>query len=32
MLPVERLKQAANNTLSNKAIFTEGFAYSPDEG
>lgn len=32
MLPVERLKQAANNALSNKAIFTEGFAYGPDEG
>lgn len=32
MLPVERLKQAANYALSNKAIFTEGFAYGPDEG
>ncbi|KAJ5835480.1 Pyridoxal phosphate-dependent transferase major region subdomain 1 [Penicillium robsamsonii] len=32
MLPVERLKQAANSALSNKAIFTEGFAYGPDEG
>ena len=32
MLPVERLKQAANNALSNKATFTEGFAYGPDEG
>ncbi|KUM61892.1 hypothetical protein ACN42_g5206 [Penicillium freii] len=32
MLPVERLKQAANNALSNKAIFTEGLAYGPDEG
>ncbi|KAJ5434867.1 Pyridoxal phosphate-dependent transferase major region subdomain 1 [Penicillium cf. griseofulvum] len=32
MLPVERLKQAANNALSNKAIITEGFAYGPDEG
>ncbi|CAG8892224.1 unnamed protein product [Penicillium egyptiacum] len=32
MLPVERLKQAADNTLSNKVIFTEGFAYGPDEG
>lgn len=32
MLPVERLKQAANNALSNKTIFTEGFAYGPDEG
>lgn len=32
MLPVERLKQATNNALSNKAIFTEGFAYGPDEG
>ncbi|KAJ5277132.1 hypothetical protein N7524_003285 [Penicillium chrysogenum] len=28
MLPVERLKRAANNALSNKAIFTEGFAYA----
>ncbi|CAI7656618.1 unnamed protein product [Penicillium glandicola] len=32
MLPVERLKQAANNALSNKTIFTEAFAYGPDEG
>lgn len=32
MLPVERLKQAANNALSNTSIFTEGFAYGPDEG
>jgi DNA-binding transcriptional MocR family regulator len=32
MLPVKRLKQAANAALSNKAIFETGLEYGPDEG
>ncbi|KAJ5991466.1 Pyridoxal phosphate-dependent transferase major region subdomain 1 [Penicillium canescens] len=32
MLPTQRLKQAANDVLSNKTIFNDGLAYGPDEG
>jgi DNA-binding transcriptional MocR family regulator len=32
MLPTQRLKQAANDVLSNKSIFNDGLAYGPDEG
>lgn len=32
MLPVERLKKAANEALSNKSIFETGLEYGPDEG
>ncbi|OQD82817.1 hypothetical protein PENANT_c019G03581 [Penicillium antarcticum] len=32
MLPTQRLKQAANDVLSNKNIFSDGLAYGPDEG
>jgi DNA-binding transcriptional MocR family regulator len=32
LLPTQRLKQAANDVLSNKSIFNDGLAYGPDEG
>ncbi|KAJ5776649.1 Pyridoxal phosphate-dependent transferase major region subdomain 1, partial [Penicillium nucicola] len=32
MLPTQRLKQAANDVLSNKIIASDGLAYGPDEG